>query len=36
MEGISQGISQGLWVGKIQSLQEFLGQPVTPAAIWSP
>ncbi|MEY3896749.1 MAG: hypothetical protein RLZZ214_2269 [Verrucomicrobiota bacterium] len=29
MEGISQGISKGLWVGKIQSLQEFLGQPVT-------
>ncbi len=26
---IAQGLSQGLWVGKIQSLQEFLGQAVS-------
>ena len=29
MEGISQGISQGLWIGKIQSLEEFLGKEQT-------
>lgn len=28
-QGISQGISQGYWVGRIQSLQEFLGMTVT-------
>ena len=30
LEGISQGISKGLWVGRIQSLQEFLGLPIDP------
>ena len=38
MEGISQGISQGLsqgreeglWIGKIQALEEFLGKPQSP------
>ncbi len=29
LEGISQGISKGLWVGRIQSLQELLGITVT-------
>ncbi len=29
MEGLSQGISKGFWVGRIQSLQEFLGMTVT-------
>jgi predicted transposase/invertase (TIGR01784 family) len=28
-QGLSRGLSQGLWVGKIQSLQEFLGQTVS-------
>ncbi len=30
LEGISQGISKGLWVGRIQALQEFLDLPVSP------
>ncbi len=36
MEGISQGLSQGreegLWIGKIQILEEFLGKPHSPRA----
>ncbi len=30
LEGISQGISKGLWVGRIQALQEFLDLTVSP------
>ena len=29
-EGRVEGISKGLWVGRIQSLQEFLGLPIDP------
>ena len=31
-QGLSQGLSQGQWIGQIQTLQELLGQPVSPSA----
>ena len=37
LQGISQGISQGreegLWIGKIQTLEEFLEKPQSPRAV---
>jgi len=31
-QGIQQGLTQGQWIGQIQTLQELLGQPVSPSA----
>jgi len=32
-QGIQQGLTQGRqWIGQIQTLQELLGQPVSPSA----
>jgi len=31
-QGLTQGLSQGQWIGQIQTLQELLGQPVSPSA----
>jgi len=31
-QGLSQGLTQGQWIGQIQTLQELLGQPVSPSA----
>ena len=31
-EGLTQGRQEGLWIGRIQSLEEFLSKPQTPSA----